>query len=103
MGVDVASFGDFFAADRFERAAVAKEEAEAKALAAAGKAPVMRAPGQPRDTRNDPIKCLTYNDPFGSVYKKFIFSADGESARIGMWQDTRADQVMQASTSWAAS
>lgn len=31
----------------------------------------------PRDTRNDPIKCLTYHDPFSATYKKYIFTADG--------------------------
>ena len=38
----------------------------------------------PRDSRNDPIKCLTYHDPFSSTYKKFIFSADGTSLLGGI-------------------
>ena len=32
----------------------------------------------PRDNRNDPVKCLTYHDPFSATYKKYIFTADGQ-------------------------
>lgn len=37
-----------------------------------------------RDTRNEPIKCLTYHDPFSSTYKKYIFTADGQYLVGGM-------------------
>lgn len=31
-----------------------------------------------------PIKCLVYNDPFSSTYKKYIFTADGKHLLGGM-------------------
>ena len=56
-----------------------------------------RKPGQ-RDPRNEPIRCLTYKDPFDAVYKKYvrlrrsrrsligaqIFTADGSYLLGGM-------------------
>jgi nitrite reductase (NAD(P)H) len=81
MGVDVASFGDYFADERMLKEA---EAAEAIAAAAAEEGvqissskPSRKRKG-PRDTKNDPIKCLTYHDPFSSTYKKFIFDKSGE-------------------------
>lgn len=80
MGVDVASFGDYFADERMLKEA---EAAEATAAAAeegvqiSSSKPSRRRKG-PRDTKNDPIKCLTYHDPFSATYKKFIFSKSGE-------------------------
>lgn len=71
MGVDVASFGDYFADRRMHKAAVAAELEQGVEI-------VPRKRGQPRDTRNDPIKCLTYHDPFSATYKKYIFTADGQ-------------------------
>ena len=29
--------------------------------------------GVAKDTRDEPIKCLTYRDPFANVYKKYAF------------------------------
>lgn len=73
MGVDVASFGDFFADERMNAAAIAAE------IDGAGvQISKPRKRGETRDTRNDPIKCLTYHDPFSATYKKYIFTADGQ-------------------------
>ena len=74
MGVDVASFGDFFADERLIKAAAAAAIVEAPGVVVTSGKPSKRA----RDTRNDPTKCLTYLDPFSSTYFKFIFTADGQ-------------------------
>lgn len=129
MGVDVASFGDYFADERLEKSRVSavfknpsagsgppKPDSEAKQAAGhtsnedmatakregqkiwttttslqttsnlidhATASPLISKHG-PRDTRNDPIKCLTYHDPFSSTYKKYIFTADGQHLVGGM-------------------
>ncbi|BGO91811.1 hypothetical protein NBRC10512_007608 [Rhodotorula toruloides] len=81
MGVDVASFGDYFADERLAKEAAA---AEAAAQQAAPKeehgvaiSTVKPSRKRPRNTRNDPIKCLTYSDPISATYRKYIFTADG--------------------------
>ena len=33
---------------------------------------------------NELIKCLVYNDPLSSTYKKYIFTADGKHTLGGM-------------------
>lgn len=91
MGVDVASFGDFFADERMQAAAVAAE------VDGAGVQITKRKRGETRDTRNDPIKCLTYHDPFSATYKKYIFTADGKYLLGGiMIGDTGAFTKMVA-------
>lgn len=78
MGVDVASFGEFDADERAARLAEA-EETKRVAEAVEGEVSVTFKPSRkvPRSTRNDPVKALTYLDPIGSTYKKFLFSSDG--------------------------
>ena len=59
LGVDVASFGDFFA-DRDGPKFI---------------------PGRRLSLKNDsepPVKGLTYKDPFSGVYKKYLFTMDGQ-------------------------
>lgn len=66
LGIDVASFGDFFA-DRDGP----KTTHEGAALSPA-------------------VKALTYRDPFGAVYKKYLFTPDGQYLVGGMMiGDTR--------------
>jgi nitrite reductase (NAD(P)H) len=122
MGVDVGSFGDYFADEQLEKTkgpsiikdshagpgpdgpdSAAKQASsyasnddmatirrEGKKLWAtenstsatnlvdhATASPIINKHG-PRDTSHDPIKCLTYHDPFSSTYKKYIFTADGQ-------------------------
>ncbi|GAA98797.1 uncharacterized protein L969DRAFT_50632 [Mixia osmundae IAM 14324] len=43
--------------------------------------------------KDEPIKCLTYKDPFGSIYKKYIFSADGKYLLGGMMIGDVSDYV----------
>lgn len=66
LGVDVASFGDFFA-----------DRDGPKFL------PGQR-PSNKADENEPPVKALTYKDPFGGVYKKFLFTLDGKYLLGGM-------------------
>ncbi|CAE6540498.1 unnamed protein product [Rhizoctonia solani] len=129
MGVDVASFGDFFADKRMQERMKA-EEAEKEKAKDTGRGESIRKPpvwelntsdapslkvengnGVPlvtngdrkqttgrrvhrhRNLRDEPIKCLTYKDPFSSVYKKYIFSADGKYLLGGMMIGDTSDYV----------
>ncbi|GAA6042045.1 hypothetical protein JCM8097_004077 [Rhodosporidiobolus ruineniae] len=75
MGVDVASFGDYFADERMLKEMEAKEaEAQEEGVAISTVKPSRK---RPRNTRNDPIKCLTYLDPISATYRKYIFTKDG--------------------------
>lgn len=80
MGVDVASFGDYFADERMLKAAEIEEASRPpsppQGVTILDNKPSRRKRGL-RDTKDDPIKCLTYHDPFSSTYKKYIFSRDG--------------------------
>ncbi|KAF7349262.1 NAD(P)H nitrite reductase [Mycena sanguinolenta] len=89
MGVDVASFGDFFADTKSVDAqiqVVSHVEKPDKALPAVqieiGDPPqsnIRKTSSRVHKSKKDqPIKCLIYNDPFGSTYKKYIFTADGK-------------------------
>ncbi|KAG8710109.1 hypothetical protein FRC11_004844, partial [Ceratobasidium sp. 423] len=128
MGVDVASFGDFFADKRMQERMKAEEAEKEKAkdvarganekppvwelnttnapslkvengnrvsLAANGdkKSTAGRRIHRHRNLRDEPIKCLTYKDPFASVYKKYIFSADGKYLLGGMMIGDTSDYV----------
>jgi nitrite reductase (NAD(P)H) len=80
MGVDVASFGEFDADERAQKAAEAEEAKQATSpTTSEGEVEISFKPSRkvPRSTRNDPVKALTYLDPIGMNYKKFIFSSDG--------------------------
>jgi nitrite reductase (NAD(P)H) len=106
MGVDVASFGDFFADMRpvegqektvsqivkgstsdfpsKEIIRVPENKAEPSMQIAiddprGSKQPVSKPPPSRKrgDRIDEPIKCLVYKDPFALTYKKYIFTADG--------------------------
>ncbi|KXJ87250.1 putative nitrite reductase [Microdochium bolleyi] len=74
MGVDVASFGDFFA----DQGKISKP------------LPGTATRGRKGDNKLSPeeikkkVKSLTYRDPFSDVYKKYIFTADGKYILGGM-------------------
>lgn len=72
LGVDVASFGDFFA-----------DRDGPKFLP--GRRP-STVPGLGGDISRDepPVKALTYKDPFSGVYKKYLFTMDGKFLLGGM-------------------
>ena len=69
LGVDVASFGDFFA-----------DRDGPKFLP--GQRPFIASGPQKDD--DPPVKALTYKDPFGGVYKKYLFTMDGKYLLGGM-------------------
>ncbi|KAJ5985858.1 hypothetical protein N7522_013054 [Penicillium canescens] len=70
LGVDVASFGDFFA-----------DRDGPKFLP--GRRP-SAVPGFEEPLRDEPVKALTYKDPFAGVYKKYLFTMDGKFLLGGM-------------------
>ncbi|KAJ5832094.1 hypothetical protein N7474_000405 [Penicillium riverlandense] len=76
LGVDVASFGDFFA-----------DRDGPKFLP--GQRPT-NGSARKMDHTESPVKALTYKDPFGGVYKKYLFTMDGKYLLGGMMiGDTR--------------
>jgi len=106
MGVDVASFGDYFADRRHSvKAQLATEllrpkdqikshtiSRMSKDITSGDKTPdstqlpsVSSTPKRLGVCKTDEsIKCLIYNDPFSSTYKKYIFTADGRYLLGGM-------------------
>ena len=96
MGVEVASFGDFFA-DRDgpkHLPAKAKRAAAAQEKAANGQSPssdvkTLLTSGLPPA----PVKALTYKDPFQNVYKKYLFTMDGKYLLGGMMIGDTKDYV----------
>ncbi|KAL7420621.1 hypothetical protein Q5752_004572 [Cryptotrichosporon argae] len=81
MGVDVASFGDYFA-DR--RAAAPTPAPEPSHGPADGEVAHRPRPSKHRVAEDDAVRCLTYHDPFSATYKKYIFTADGQHLVGGM-------------------
>lgn len=75
LGIDVASFGDFFA-DRDGPDGQQNGQANGDAGGA-----------QPR------ARALTYKDPFGAVYKKYLFTPDGKRLLGGMMIGDTGDYV----------
>jgi nitrite reductase (NAD(P)H) len=99
MGIDVASFGDFFADAKSIDAQIEvvsrvekPDKAQPAVHIAIGDSPQtgMR---MPKSRKDEPIKCLIYNDPFGSTYKKYIFTADGKYLLGGQMIGDVADYV----------
>jgi nitrite reductase (NAD(P)H) len=87
LGVEVASFGDFFA-----------DRDGPKYL------PVRTARKKPQGSQDDlhkltdgpppsPVKALTYKDPFQAVYKKYLFTLDGKYLLGGMMIGDTKDYV----------
>ncbi|KAJ5291634.1 hypothetical protein N7478_000885 [Penicillium angulare] len=78
LGVDVASFGDFFA-----------DRDGPKFLP--GDRPSIETGFTDKSQEDElPVKALTYKDPFGGVYKKYLFTMDGKYLLGGMMiGDTR--------------
>ncbi|KAJ7512051.1 nitrite reductase [Mycena galericulata] len=89
MGIDVASFGDYFAdmksvdaqiqvvshVSKYDQAQPAIQISIGEPPASIPRATASR---MQKSQSEGPIKCLVYNDPFGSTYKKYIFTADGK-------------------------
>ncbi|KAG1736104.1 uncharacterized protein EDB91DRAFT_1142842 [Suillus paluster] len=107
MGVDVASFGDYFADRRSARGVltskvvVAESQARDKAENAIVKegevaintVTTQMKHGNRQAALEGPIECLTYRDPFSYVYKKYIFTVDGKYLLGGMMVGDTSDYV----------
>ncbi|KAJ7484733.1 nitrite reductase [Mycena latifolia] len=101
MGVDVASFGDYFADMKSVDAQIQvvsqiskSDKAQPAVQIAVGEPPARAAVSRMHKAKSEgPIKCLVYNDPFGSTYKKYIFTADGRYLLGGQMIGDVADYV----------
>ncbi|EAU81298.2 nitrite reductase [Coprinopsis cinerea okayama7 len=119
MGIDVASFGDFFADKRLPKGRtqdvtqlaksvtnghangkVAKVEIEFEEEPkqngnSAGPLPTPKPSPSKRRKRgqDEPINCLVYKDPFTATYKKYIFTEDGKYLLGGMMVGDVSDFV----------
>ncbi|OTB14620.1 hypothetical protein K445DRAFT_319031 [Daldinia sp. EC12] len=86
LGVDVASFGDFFA-DRdgpsFLPAKAARKKTDDQSVVKT----VVSGPPPP------PVKALIYKDPFAQVYKKYLFTTDGKYLLGGMMIGDTSDYI----------
>ncbi|KAI1125443.1 nitrite reductase [Nemania abortiva] len=80
LGVDVASFGDFFA-DRDGPSSLPAKAARKKTSSPTGDKP----PPQ--------VQALVYKDPFAQVYKKYLFTTDGKFLLGGMMIGDTSDYV----------
>jgi nitrite reductase (NAD(P)H) len=78
MGVDVASFGDYFADAR------APKESRLPPIDSNGEVMINDKPSKRALAADGLVKCLTYHDPFSATYKKYIFTNDGTRILGGM-------------------
>lgn len=88
LGVEVASFGDFFAdrdGPKQLPVRVAKKEAVTESRTSIKK--LTDGPAPP------PVKALTYKDPFQQIYKKYLFTLDGKYLLGGMMIGDTKDYV----------
>ncbi|KAI4264694.1 MAG: hypothetical protein L6R42_000211 [Xanthoria sp. 1 TBL-2021] len=91
LGVEVASFGDFFADRDGPQDMPGKKHAmKKKTEAAAAETKVKDITHGPPPP---PVKALTYKDPFQSVYKKYLFTLDGKYLLGGMMIGDTRDYV----------
>ena len=77
LGVEVASFGDYFADVDGPQYLPAKVKRASKG----------------KSISSTPVKALTYKDPFQNVYKKYIFTMDGKYLLGGMMIGDTKDYV----------
>ena len=91
LGVEVASFGDFFADRDGPKDMPARAKTTGKKEGANGTRDKVKSltdgPAPP------PVKALTYKDPFQQVYKKYIFTMDGKYLLGGMMIGDTKDYV----------
>jgi nitrite reductase (NAD(P)H) len=91
LGVEVASFGDFFA-DRD-----GPKDMPGRPKVGAKKEGVDGARDQVKNLTDGPapppVKALTYKDPFQQVYKKYLFTLDGKYLLGGMMIGDTKDYV----------
>ncbi|KAI0506063.1 nitrite reductase [Xylaria bambusicola] len=82
LGVDVASFGDFFADRDGPSSLPAKAARRIKKTASPN-----------REKPTPEVQALVYKDPFAQVYKKYLFTTDGKYLLGGMMIGDTSDYV----------
>ena len=90
LGVEVASFGDFFADRDGPKELPARRQATKKTEANGAEQQVKNITNGPPPP---PVKALTYRDPFQAVYKKYLFTLDGKYLLGGMMIGDTKDYV----------
>lgn len=90
LGVEVASFGDFFADRDGPKELPARSKRGSKSVNGDSKDRVKKLTEGPAP---HPVKALTYKDPFKQVYKKYLFTLDGKYLLGGMMIGDTADYV----------
>ena len=89
LGVEVASFGDFFA-DRDGPKYLPRRHKPKGENLTNGNA---QTNGNTHTASPSSVKALTFKDPFGAVYKKYIFTSDGKYLLGGMMIGDTKDYV----------
>ncbi|KAI9715823.1 MAG: hypothetical protein M1828_000564 [Chrysothrix sp. TS-e1954] len=96
LGVEVASFGDFFA-DRDGPKELPKRHVAASKKGQNTKEGITEGKERVRDLTEGPapppVKALTYKDPFQQVYKKYLFTLDGKYLLGGMMIGDTKDYI----------
>ena len=90
LGVEVASFGDFFA-DRDGPQSLPAQRHASKSAAKDGQTEKVKS--MTNGPPPSPVKALTYKDPFQAVYKKYLFTMDGKYLLGGMMIGDTKDYV----------
>jgi len=90
LGVEVASFGDFFADRDGPKELPAKRGGGKKEGTIESKDRVKTLTEGPAPP---PVKALTYKDPFQQVYKKYLFTMDGKYLLGGMMIGDTKDYI----------
>lgn len=90
LGVEVASFGDFFADRDGPKELLARRGGGKKEGVIDSKERVKNLTEGPAPP---PVKALTYKDPFKQVYKKYLFTLDGKYLLGGMMIGDTNDYV----------
>ena len=89
LGVEVASFGDFFA----DRDGPREMPGRMQKKMANGEKKEDRVKHMTDGPPPPPVKALTYKDPFQAVYKKYLFTLDGKYLLGGMMIGDTKDYV----------
>nr|POE67111.1 nitrite reductase [nad(p)h] [Quercus suber] len=90
LGVEVASFGDFFADRDGPKSAPVSRRSAKKEVDVEGQDRVRSLTDGPPPPA---VKALTYKDPFQQVYKKYLFTMDGKYLLGGMMIGDTKDYV----------
>jgi nitrite reductase (NAD(P)H) len=89
LGVEVASFGDFFA----DRDGLKDMPGRRPAKKDGESGPRDKVKSLTDGPAPPPVKALTYKDPFQQVYKKYLFTMDGKYLLGGMMIGDTKDYV----------